>query len=106
MILLPGGIHYHSTTVSLKRIADLFQPKMSPTVLLISTARFSVGKLLLHHYKSDLAYISDRYSLVIELYLYEMLAKKNKKNKGLVANIRNLHIFELFQSENVWSKST
>ena len=46
-------------------------------VRMISTARFSVGKLLLHHYKSDLAHISDMYSSVIELYLSEMRAKNN-----------------------------
>ena len=31
-------------------------------------ASLSVGKLLLHHYKSDLAHISDLYSLVIGVY--------------------------------------
>ena len=42
------------------------------TVLLISTARFYVDKLLLHHYKNDLAHISDRCSSVIEMYLSEI----------------------------------
>ena len=37
------------------------------TVMLIEIPRFSVGKLLLHHYKSDLAHISDFDSLVIGL---------------------------------------
>ena len=32
-------------------------------------ASLSVGKILLHHYKSDLAHTSDRYSSVIELHL-------------------------------------
>ena len=40
--------------------------------MLIEMPRFSVAKLLLHHYKSDLAHISDLYSLVIELYKYEI----------------------------------
>ena len=30
------------------------------TVMLIEMPRFSVAKLLLHHYKSDLAHTSDR----------------------------------------------
>ena len=42
------------------------------TLRMISIARFSVGKLLLHHYKSDLDHISDRCSSVIELYLSEI----------------------------------
>ena len=50
-----------------------------PTVQMISTARFSVGKLLLHHYKSDLALISVKYSSVIELYLSETRANNNNK---------------------------
>ena len=37
-------------------------------------ASLSVGKLLLHHYKSDLAHISDKYSSVIGMYLSEMRA--------------------------------
>ena len=41
------------------------------TVRMISTARFSVGILLLHHYKSDLAHLSDLCSLVIGLYKSE-----------------------------------
>ena len=48
---------------------------------MISTARLSVGKLPLYHYKSDLAHISDRCRSVIELYLSEMRAKKMKKMK-------------------------
>ena len=32
-------------------------------------ASLSVGKLLLHHYKSDLGHTSDRYCSVIKLYL-------------------------------------
>ena len=34
------------------------------TVMLIEMPRFYVGKLLLHHYKSDLAHLSDFDSLV------------------------------------------
>ena len=41
------------------------------TVRMIEMPRFYVGKLLLHNYKSDLAHISDLYSLVIELYKSE-----------------------------------
>ena len=51
--------------------------QQSHTVLLISTARFSVHILLIRHHKSDLAHISDRYSSVIELYLSEIRAKNN-----------------------------
>ena len=36
--------------------------------MLIEMPRFSVAKLLLHHYKSDLAHTSDRCISVIELY--------------------------------------
>ena len=46
-------------------------PPFFPTVMLIEMPRFYVGKLLLHHYKSDLAHLSDLYSLVIELYKSE-----------------------------------
>ena len=52
---------------------------MTYTVWLVSTARFSVHILLLHHYKRNLAHISDRYSSVIELHLSEMRAKYLKK---------------------------
>ena len=44
---------------------------------MISTAIFSVHILLLHHYRSNLAHISDSYSSVIVLYLSEMRAKNN-----------------------------
>ena len=50
---------------------DLVQPKMSPTVRMISIAHFSVHILLLHHYQSDLAHLSDLYSIVIGLYKSE-----------------------------------
>ena len=49
------------------------------TVRMIWTAHFSVHILLLHHYKSDFAYISDLYSLVIGLYKSEIWAKDIKK---------------------------
>ena len=65
----------------------------SSNVWMILTARFSLHILLLHHYKSDLAHTSDRYSLVIELYLYELWGKK-LKNEGLVVYVQNLHTFE------------
>ena len=51
----------------------------SYTVRMISTDRFSVHILLLHHYGSDLSHISDLYSLVIGLYKSEMLVKNIKK---------------------------
>ena len=41
------------------------------TVRMTSTAHFAVGILLLHHYKSYLAHLSDLYNLVIGLYKYE-----------------------------------
>ena len=41
------------------------------TVMMNEMPRFYVGKLLLHHYKSDLAHTSDRCSSVIELYLHK-----------------------------------
>ena len=49
------------------------------TVWLVSTARFSVHILLLRHYKSYLAHISDLYSLVIGMYKSEMREKILKK---------------------------
>ena len=45
------------------------------TVWMKWIAHFAVGILLLHHYKRDLAHLSDLYSLVIGLYNYERLAK-------------------------------
>ena len=47
--------------------------------MLIEMPRFSVAKLLLHHYTSDLEYISDLYSLVIGIYKSEMRANNNNK---------------------------
>ena len=47
------------------------------TVMLIDMPRFSVAKLLLHHYRSNLAHISDFDSLVIGLSKFERWAKKN-----------------------------
>ena len=41
------------------------------TVRMNEMPHFYVGKLLLHHYRSDLAHISDLYNLVIELYKSE-----------------------------------
>ena len=49
------------------------------TAWLISTSRFSVGKLLLHHYKSDLAHLSDFDSPMTKLLKYERWAKLLKK---------------------------
>ena len=42
------------------------------TVRMIDMPCFYVGKLRLHHYKSDLAHTSDLYSLVIGLYKSEI----------------------------------
>ena len=54
---------------------------MSPTVWMISTARFSVHILLLHHYASDLAHLSDLYSLVIGMYKSQIWTKKILKKR-------------------------
>ena len=43
--------------------------RRGPTVRMIEMPRFYVGKLLLHHYKSDLAHTSYGCSSVIEMYL-------------------------------------
>ena len=51
--------------------------EISHTVLLISTAHFAVGILLLHNYRSNLAHLSDLYSLVIGLYKSEIWANNN-----------------------------
>ena len=45
------------------------------TAWLNRIAHFAVDILPLHNYKSDLAHLSDLYSLVIELYKYERWAK-------------------------------
>ena len=47
------------------------------TVRMNEMPRFYVGKLLLHHYRKDLAHISYLYSLVIEVYKSERWAKDN-----------------------------
>ena len=73
-----GNFRQHSATfcrlvlrtVRLKRIATLCRGYVS-TVRMISTAHFSVGKLVLHHYKRDLAHLSDFDSLVIGISKYE-----------------------------------
>ena len=49
------------------------------TVWLKWRAHFAVYILLLHHYRSNLANLSDLYSLVIGLYKYERWAKNNQK---------------------------
>ena len=51
--------------------SDLFHPRISPTVWMNEMPRFYVGKLFLHHYKSDLAHLSDLYSTMTKLYKYE-----------------------------------
>ena len=43
------------------------KPEIWRTVWMNEIPRFYVGKLLLHHYKSDLAHLSDFDSLVIGL---------------------------------------
>ena len=47
--------------------------------MLIEMPRFSVAKLLLHHYKSDLVHISYLDSLVIRMYKSEMQAQNTHK---------------------------
>ena len=74
------------------------------TAWLNRIAHFAVGILLLHHYRSDLARLSDFYSLVFGIYKSERWAKQIK-NEGLVVHVRNLHTFESFGLENIWSKS-
>ena len=49
------------------------------TVWLKWIAHFAIRILLLHHYKSDLAHLSDLYFLVIGLYKSERWAKSVKK---------------------------
>ena len=61
--------------------------------MLIEMPRFYVGKLLLHHHRSDLAHISDLYSLFVGLYKYERRAEI-LKNEGPVVHLQNLHTFE------------
>ena len=46
--------------------------KKEDTARMISIAHFSVHILLLHHYKSDLAHISERYISMTELYLSDI----------------------------------
>ena len=43
-----------------------------PTISMKWIAHFVVGILLLHHYRSNLAYLSDLYSLVIGMYKYQI----------------------------------
>ena len=50
-----------------------------PTVSMISIAHSSVHILLLHHYRSDLAHLSDLESLVIGMSQSERWAKSNLK---------------------------
>ena len=47
------------------------------TIRLNRIAHFAVDILLLHHYDSDLAHLSDLYSLVVGVYNYERLVKRN-----------------------------
>ena len=49
----------------------------------LDSSLFSTYILLLHHYKSDLAHISDFYRLVIGLYKSEMRANNNNKTNDL-----------------------
>ena len=56
-----------------------YPDQQDSTIWLMWTARFSVHILLLHHYMSDLAHLSDFYSLVIGVSKYERGAKIIKK---------------------------
>ena len=76
------------------------------TVMLIEMPRFSVAKLLLHHYKSDLAHTSDRCSSVIELYLSEIREKNNWKTNDSSSVATKFAHFLVISVRNVWSKST
>ena len=58
---------------------NFFCEKFLYTVRMIEIAHFSVYILLLHHYKSDLAHISDFDSLVIGISQSERWAKNIKK---------------------------
>ena len=71
MALILGFTGYNQVYLRHLLLMDGVKPKMSPTVWLQWIAHFAVGILLLHHYKSDLANISDLYSLVIGMYKYE-----------------------------------
>ena len=79
---------YSVTTVQLIILSLVW-----PTVRMIEIAHFSVHILLLHHYESNLAHISDFDSLVIGLSKSERWAKNNK-NEWLVVYVQNLHTFE------------
>ena len=57
-------------------------------------AHFAVDILLLHHYKSNLAHLSDFDSLVNGLPKSEIRAKTNEKNEGLIVYLRNLYTFQ------------
>ena len=61
--------------------------------------------LLLHHYRSDLAHLSDFDSLVIGLPKYERRAKNNLKQRTSSICTIFAH-FLVVWSENVWSKSS
>ena len=57
-------------------------------------AHLTVGILLLPHYTSYLAHLSDFYILVIGLYKSKRRQKTKLKYKGLVVNLQNLHTIE------------
>ena len=59
--------HYFLDPQSPWESLDTFKILIGTTVRMISTARFSGHILLLHHYKRNLAHISDFDSLVLGL---------------------------------------
>ena len=69
-------------------------------------ATLLVDILILHHYGSNLAHISDFYSFVILLQKFERWAKNNLQIRGYYSYLRNFITLKKFCLENVWSKST
>ena len=73
------------------------------TVMLIKMPRFSVGKLLLHHYKSNLAHIANFDSLVILSWWTRCLAFSSYVNMiGSVAKERHRFKFVQNRSKVFW----
>ena len=79
--------HSLNFPISVNRSCIIFSVEMN-TVRLIWIAHFVVDILLLHHYKRDLAHLSDLYSLVIGMYKSERWAKKNVKWRNSSASTK------------------
>ena len=65
-------IYCYTTGQEHRRNDHSVQSLYCSTVRMNEMPRFYLAKLLLHHYRSDLAHTSDRCSSVIELYLSEI----------------------------------